>query len=63
METFIQLNLQSDGKESYNINPEGKELKDPESPAIRKKLKRIGDKAAHKAAIKLGRSKLDIFSK
>ncbi len=62
MERFIQLNLQSDSQKAEPANlpaPEGK----AEPPVLSKKLHRLANKAAHKAASEFGRNKAGIFSK
>jgi len=63
MERFIQLNLRNDNQKAGTLNFPEPEHKEPDSSVIHKKLKRLGEKAAHKAATKLGRNKLGIFSK
>lgn len=63
MERFIQLNLR-DEKENANAanlpKPEGKE---PESPMLSKRVNKLLNKAAHKAASEYGRGGSGIFSK
>ncbi len=63
MERFIQLNLHSDGERAEAPSFFHPERKDPESPQIGKRLNRIVNKAAHKAASEFGRSRSGIFSK
>lgn len=63
MERFIQLNLQSDSQKAEPANLPNPESKEPESPVLSKRLHRLADKAAHKAATEFGRNKSGIFSK
>lgn len=63
MEHFIQLNLHSDGERAEAPSFFRPERKDLEVPAIGKRLNRILNKAAHKAATEFGRSRSGIFSK
>jgi hypothetical protein len=64
MKPIIQLHLHSDSEKAKAENlPKlaGEELKPSEE--VRKRLDRIADKAAHKAAAQFGRYRSGIFSK
>lgn len=64
MERFIQLNLQSDTEKAQPANlPEPERKEQPEAPVMSKRLHRLVNKAAHKAASEFGRNKSGIFSK
>ncbi len=63
MERFIQLNLRSDPDKSDPAQLPNPERKEPESAAVNKRLHRLLNKAAHKAAAELGRNRAGIFSK
>ena len=63
MEHLIQLNLQSDSQKAELANLPNPEHKEVESPVLSKRLHRLVNKAAHKAASEFGRSKSGIFSK
>jgi hypothetical protein len=63
MERFIQLNLHSDSEKPETANLPNPEHKNPEPAAPSKRLKRLVNKAAHKAATEFGRNKSGIFSK
>ncbi|MFP5234380.1 MAG: hypothetical protein ACLGSD_00645 [Acidobacteriota bacterium] len=63
MERFIQLHLHPDGEKTQQPNPPSPERKEPESPATTKRLHRILNKAARKAAADVSRSRFGIFSK
>jgi len=63
MQTFLQLNLQVPEKRPEDANPpkpEGEEVHHPEEG---KKLNRMANRAAHKAATVYGRSGSGLFSK
>ena len=61
MEHFIQLNLHSDGERAKAPSFFKPERKDPEAPVIGRRLNRILNRAAHKAATEFGRSRSGIF--
>ena len=61
MERFIQLNLQSDYAKAGAPNLTVPERKDP--AAAGRKLNRIANKVAHKAATEFSRSRTILFSK
>ena len=63
MERFIQLNLQSGSDKAEPANLPNSERKEPEPPVLSKRLHRLVNKAAHKAAAEFGRSKSGLFSK
>jgi hypothetical protein len=63
MERFIQLHLQSDSEKAEPANLPNPERNLPEPSMPSKRLKRIGDRAAHKAASEFSRNKSGIFSK
>lgn len=63
MQTFLQLNLQAPEKKPEDINqprPEGEEVQHLEEG---KKLNRMANRIAHKAATVYGRSGSGLFSK
>jgi len=62
MNSFIQLNLRSDGGSADTVNQNTKRP-EPNSPVISRRLNRIINRAAHKAATEFGRSGSGIFSK
>jgi hypothetical protein len=62
MDSFIQLNLRSDGGSTCTVNQNTKRP-EPNSPVISRRLNRIINRAAHKAASEFGRSGSGIFSK
>lgn len=61
MERLIQLNLPREGQKAEAESVPNSERKEP--AAFGKRLNRIVNKAAHKAAMEFGRSKSGIFSK
>jgi hypothetical protein len=63
MERFIQLNLQSGTDKAEAANLPDSERKQPDPPVLSKRLHRLVNKAAHKAAAEFSRSKSGIFSK
>jgi hypothetical protein len=63
MERFIQLNLQSDSQKNEPANLPNRESKEAEPVVLSKRLHRLVNKAAHKAATEFGRNKSGIFSK
>ena len=63
MERFIQLNLHSESEKPEPANLPNPERKEPEPSVSSKRLKRLVNKAAHKAATEFGRNKSGIFSK
>lgn len=63
MERFIQLNLQSDTEKAAPANLPNPERKESEPPVMSKRLHRLVNKAAHKAASEFGRNKSGLFSK
>lgn len=63
MDRFVQLNLRSDGEKIDTANLPKSEEKEPSPPVMSKRLHRLLNKAAHKAASEYGRSKSGIFSK
>ena len=64
MESLIQLNLRSDKPNPEPDNPPDAERKDEEAPVLMsKRLHRLMNKAAHKAAADLNRNRTGIFSK
>jgi hypothetical protein len=63
MEHLIQLNLHNDGKNAETATSPKRERREPESPVISRRLNRIGNKAAHKAAKEFARTGSGIFSK
>jgi hypothetical protein len=63
MERFIQLNLR-DEKENANAASLPKpEVKEPGTPVLGKRVSKLLNKAAHKAAGEYGRGGSGIFSK
>ena len=63
MESMIQLNLRSDSEKAAADNLPNPQHREPDSPAISKRLNRILKNAAHKASAQFGQSKSGIFSK
>jgi hypothetical protein len=63
MERFIQLNLRSDIEKAVPASLPNPERKEPESSPPSKRLHRLLNRAAHKAAAELGRNRSGIFSK
>ena len=63
MERFIQLNLQSGTEKVEQANLPDAERKEQEVPVLSKRLHRLVNRAAHKAAAEFGRNKSGIFSK
>jgi hypothetical protein len=63
MEQLIQLNLQTGSDKAEPANLPNPERKEPEAPVLSKRLHRLVNKAAHKAAAEFGRSKSGLFSK
>lgn len=63
MEHLIQLNLHSDGERTETANSAKLQRGDPVAPVISRRLNRIINKAAHKAAKEFARSGSTIFSK
>ena len=63
MERFIQLNLQTDRDRAEPSDAPTADRKEQEAPVLSKRLHRLVNKAAHKAAGEFGRSKSQLFSK
>ena len=63
MESFIQLNLQNENEKAGPTNLPTDQQKVQEPPVIGKRLNRMLNKAAHKAASQYGRGGSGIFSK
>ena len=64
MDRFIQLNLQPNTEKTEPTNlPDPDRKEQPEAPAMSKRLHRLVNKAAHKAASEFGRNGSGIFSK
>ena len=63
MDRFIRLNLQSDTQDSEPANLPNPERKEAEPAVLSKRLHRLVNKAAHKAAVEYGRNKSGLFSK
>ncbi len=63
MERFIQLNLQTGSDKDEPANLPSSERKEPGPPVFSKRLHRLVNKAAHKAAAEFGQSKSGLFSK
>lgn len=63
MERFIQLNLQIDRDKVEPADLSNPEHKEQAPPVLSKRLHRLVNKAAHKAAGEFGRSKSQLFSK
>ena len=62
MERFIQLNLQNENEKAGPANlPDQQKVQEPQ--VINKRLNRMLNKAAHKAASQYGRGGSGIFSK
>ena len=63
MERFIQLNLNTPSEKTEATNLPETERKEPESEEEARRLSRIANRAAHKAASEYSRSSSGIFSK
>lgn len=63
MDRFIQLNLQVDRDKVEPADLPNPEHKEQEPPVLSKRLHRLVNKAAHKAAGEFGRNKSQLFSK
>lgn len=63
MERFIQLNLHDEKENANAANLPKTDSKEPETPMIGKRVNKLLNKAAHKAAGQYGRSGSGIFSK
>lgn len=63
MERFIQLNLNTPSEKTEATNLPNPEHREPETVDAAKKINRIANRAAHKAATEFGRSKSGLFSK
>ena len=63
MERFIQLNLRDEKENANAANLPKPEAKEPEPPVLGKRVHKLLNKAAHKAASEYGRSGSGIFSK
>lgn len=63
MERIIQINLKNDTEKVLPANLPNSDRKEPESSPSRKRLHRLLDKAAHRAAAEIGRNRIGIFSK
>lgn len=63
MERFTQLNLRRDSEPVEPANLSKPEQKEPEPPVMGKRVNRIINKAAHKAASEFGRNRGGLFSK
>ena len=60
MQRFIKLNLESNAEKAGPPNLPDAERKEPERPVLSKRVHRLVNKAAHKAATEFSRG---IFSK
>ena len=63
MDRFIQLNLKRDSETAEPANLPDAERKEPEQPVLSKRLHRLVNKAAHKAATEFSRNSSGVFSK
>ena len=63
MERFIQLNLHSDDQRAEIADLPKPEPRETDSPVISRRLNRIINRAAHKAATGFGRTGSSLFSK
>ena len=63
MERFIQLNLRDENEKAGPASLPSDQQKVQEPPVIGKRVNRLLNKAAHKAASQYGRSGSGIFSK
>jgi hypothetical protein len=63
MQSFIQLNLHTDGKKPETANTANPEHPEHSPHDVEKKLNRIARKAAHKAAAECSKGTSGIFSK
>ena len=63
MERFIQLNLQTNTGKVEPANLPDAERKEQETPILSKRLHRLVNRAAHKAATEFGRNKSGIFTR
>jgi hypothetical protein len=63
MERFISLNLHDEKENANAANLPKPESKEPEAPVIGKRVNKMLNKAAHKAAGQYGRSGSGLFSK
>jgi len=63
MERFIQLNLRDEKENANAANLTKPEEKEPDSPVLSKRVNKLINKAAHKAAGQYGRGGSGLFSK
>lgn len=63
MERFIQLNLNTPSEKTEAPNLPGPERKETTAAEAARKMNRIANRAAHKAATEFSRSKSGLFSK
>ena len=63
MASLLQLNLQSDSAKTENANLHKPECEEVRPLVVGKRLNRMINKAAHKAAREFGRKSPGIFSK
>ncbi len=63
MQSFLQLNLQTPEKKPENVSSTPPANEEQEHLAAGKKLNRMANRAAHKAATVYGRSGSGLFSK
>jgi hypothetical protein len=63
MEPFIKLNLVDEKENANAANRPKPEEKEPEAPVLSKRVNKLLNKAAHKAAGEYGRGGSGIFSK
>ena len=63
MERFIQLNLRDEKENANAANLPKPEEKEPDSPVLSKRVNKLINKAAHKAAGQYGRGGSGLFSK
>ena len=63
MERFIQLNLRDEKENANAANLPKPEVKEADAPMLSKRVNKLLNKAAHKAAGQYGRGGSGIFSK
>lgn len=63
MERFIQLNLNTSSEKTEAPNLPEPARKEPDAAEAAKRMNRIANRAAHKAATEFSRSKSGLFSK
>ena len=63
MKPLLQLHLETTEKKAEAAIPSRQEGEEPKPVVVGKRLKRLANKAAHRAALEYGRSRSSIFSK